>query len=171
MGVLVTFWEKLSRSVSKDSFDESLIFSGLDARTEGSRSPSSAEGPVLFEDPIVDYDMVRGARDFPGTAKEAQDMAESFERAKPEQPEMGQEAVDAEAPDPSPDSETSGPDIEGSSGFGDLSLDIFASDEMDDDDNVDMPDDLADVNIEALLLECQSVGERLFGSVRKRSKE
>ena len=169
MGVLVTIWETLSRTVANDRSDE-IVSSGLDLRTDGARPRSGAEGPVLFEDPIVDYDRVRGARDFPGTAKEAQDMAESFERAKPEQPEGEQEALDAEAPDPTPDSETSGLDNEGSSGFGDLSLDIFASDEVEDGDNVDMPDDLAEVNIEALLLQCLSVGERLFGSARNESE-
>ena len=171
MGVLVTFWEKLSRSVSKDSFDESPIFSGLDLRVDGVRSQSSADGPVLFDDSNGDYEKAGEARNFPEIAEEAHDVTESDERVKPVEPGGEPESSGAEAPDPSPDSETSGPDIEGSSGFGDLSLDIFASDEMDDDDNVDMPDDLAEVNIEALLLECQSVGERLFGSVRKRSKE
>ena len=169
MGVLVTVWEKLSRAVSNDRSDERLFSSGLDLGTDGARSRSGAEGPVLFEDSIVDYDRAREARDFPRIAEEAHDMAESDERGKPIDPEGEQEARDTEAPDSPPEFETSGLDLEGSSGFGDLSLDIFASDEVDDDD-VDMPDDLAEIDVNALLVESISVGERLFGSVRNEAE-
>lgn len=167
MGLLVTIWEKLSRAVSNDSSDERLIFSGLDLQTGESRSRAGAGGPVLFEDSMVDDDRVRGVRDFPEIAEEAHDMAESDKRGKPIDPEGEREVLGTEAPDSPP--ETSGLDLKGSSGFGELSLDIFASDELDDDD-VDMPDDLAEVDIEALLMECQSVGERLLGSARDESE-
>ena len=170
MGVLVTFWEKLSRSVSKDSFDESLIFSGLDLRADGVRSRPSAEGPVLFDDSSGDYEKTREALNFPEIAEEDDGMAKSDERGKPMEPEGERETSGTEAPDSEPESETNGLDLKGSSGFGELSLDIFDSDELDDeDDDTDMPDDLADVNIEALLAECLSVGEQLFGSGRSES--
>ena len=167
MGVLVTIWEKLSRSVSKDSFDESSMFSGLDLRADGVRSRSSAEGPVLFDDSSGDYEKAGEALNFPEIAEEALDMAKSDERGEPTELGGEREASGAESPDSPPESETGGLDLKGSSGFGELSLDIFDSDDVDDeDDDADMPDDLADVNIEALLAECRSVGEQLFGSGR-----
>ena len=169
MGVLVTIWETLSRAVANDRSDE-IVSSGLDLQADGARSQSSAEGPILFEDSIVDYDGVRGARDFPAVAEEAHDMPESVERANPIEPEGENEALDAEAPDLSPEFDTSGLDHEGSSGFGELSLDIFASDEVDDRDDADLPYGLAEVDVNALLVESQSVRERLIGSPRSESE-
>ena len=169
MSVLVTIWETLSRAGSTDRSDDGLFSSGLDLRTDVARSRSSAERPVLFDELSGDYDKAQGARNFPEIAEEAHDMAKSDERGKPKEPEGEKQAFDTEAPDPPPELETSGLDREGSSGFGELSLDIFATDEMDDDNDVDMPDDLAEVDIETLLMECRSVGEQLLGSGRSES--
>ena len=171
MGVLVRIWEKLSGSVSKDSFDESLIFSGLDLRVDGVRSRPSAEGPVLFDDSVGDSEKTREALNFPEITEEVQGMARSDERGKPMEPEGKGQDSGTEALDSEPESETNGLDLKGSSGFGELSLDIFDSDELDDDEDTDMPDDLADVDIKALLAECISVGEQLFGSGRSKSEK
>ena len=168
--MLVTIWETLSRAGSNDRSDDGPFSSGPDPRTDGARSRSSAEGPVLLDDSSEDYDKAREARNFTEIAEEAHDMAKSDERGNPTEPEGEPEASGAEAPDSPPELEAGGVDLEGSSGFGELSLDIFASDEVDDDDDVDMPDDLADVDIEALLAECVSVGEKLFRSVRNESE-
>ena len=172
MGVLVRIWEKLSGSVSKDSFDESLISSGLDLRVDGVRSRPSAEGPVLFDDSVGDSEKTREALNFPEITEEVQGMARSDERGKPMEPEGKGQDSGTEALDSEPESETNGLDLKGSSGFGELSLDIFDSDGLDDeDDHADMPDDLADVNIEALLAECRSVGEQLLGSGQSESEK
>ena len=88
-------------------------------------------------------------------------MAESDERPEPTEPEGEQEAVDDMALDPPLELEADGVAPEGSSGFGELSLNIFAADEVVDDDDVEMPDDLAEVDILRSIIHDHSKRKRL----------
>ena len=88
-------------------------------------------------------------------------MAEPEEQTNEGLSEAITEIVRGEDQDPADESEEGAPDTS-SEGYGDLSLDIFESDEIPDEEAVGLPEGLIDVDAEALLDECRRIALRLF---------
>ncbi len=77
------------------------------------------------------------------------------------EPEPGSpEADEANEPDQGDEEETEEGDI-AIGDVGDLSLDIFDSDELSDDEKVDLPEWLEDIDTAKLVKDCEAVFERL----------
>ncbi len=96
-----------------------------------------------------------------GAGKEIGDMAEPEEQTTARLPEAIAQIVRGEDQDPAEESEVGARSV-GSGGYGDLSLDIFESDDIPDEETVGLPEGLIDVDAEAVLDDCRRIAERLI---------
>ena len=151
--------------------DEEALFSGFSS-TEGDRfgAPSGREsfdGAKLEDDPGLEPPPAGAEQDVGrsmglGDGKEVGDMADPEEQTNEGLPEAIAEIVRGEDQD-SVEESAVGARVVGSEGYGDLSLDIFDSDDILDEEAVGLPEGLIDVDAEALLDECRRIAERLIG--------
>lgn len=168
METIDTLKEAISRLFVREQIDnEKALFSGFPS-TEGDRFEAREssvdagleDGPGLQLPPASEQqDMARSAG--LGAGKEIGDMAEPEEKTNEGLSEAITEIVRGEDQDPADESEEGAPGTS-SEGYGDLSLDIFESDEIPDEEAVGLPEGLIDVDAEALLDECRRIALRLF---------
>ena len=150
--------------------NEEVLFSGFPS-TEGDRFGASS-GRESFDDAELKVDP--GLELLPaseqqgvarsaglGVGKEIGDMAEPEEQTNEGLPEAIAEIVRGEDQDPAEESEEGARGV-GSEGYGDLSLDIFESDDIPDEEAVDLPEGLIDLDAETLLDDCRRIAERLI---------
>ena len=170
MEAIDTVRDALSRLFGRRQIDdEEALFSGFSSiagdRFEARESFGDAE---LEDDPGIELPPASGQQDVGrspglGAGKEIEDMAEPDEQTNGGLPEAIADIVRGEDQDPAEESEAGARSL-GSEGYGDLSLDIFESDDIpDDEEAVTLLEGLIDVDAEALLDECRRIAERLIG--------
>ena len=171
MEAINTVKDALSRLFGRGQIDnEEALFSGFSS-VEGDRfgAPPGRESfgdGKIEDDPGLELPPASGQQDMErsaglGAGKEIGDMAEPEEQTNEGLPEAITEIVRGEDQDPAEESEVDARGV-GSEGYGDLSLDIFASDDIPDEEAVGLPEGLIDVDAEALLDECRRIAERLI---------
>ena len=184
METIDTVKDAISRLFGRRQVDnEEALFSGISS-AEGDRfgAPSAREssGDAELEgDPGLELPRASGQKEAGRSAglnagEEIEDMAEPDEQTNEGLSEViadivrGEDQEPAEDQDRAGESEAGAPGV-GSEGYGDLSLDIFESDDIPYEETVSLPEGLIDVDAEALLDECRRVAERLIELPRGRS--
>ena len=171
MEAIDTLKGALSRLFGRRQIDDKEPLFSEFSSIEGDRfgAPSGRESfgdGKVEDDPGLELPPARGQQDMGrsvglGAGKEVGDMAEPEEQTNEALPESNAEIVRGEDQGPAEESEVGARGV-GSEGYGDLSLDIFASDDIPDEEAVDLPEGLIDVDAEALLDECRRIAERLI---------
>ena len=162
-----TVKDAISRLFGRRQIDgDEALFSGFSSiagdRFEARESFGDAE---LEDDPGIELPQASGQQEVGrsvglGAGKEIGDMAEPEKQTNEELPEAIAEIVRVEDQDQPDESEVGASGV-GSEGYGDLSLDIFAPDDIPDEEAVDLPEGLIDVDAGALLDDCRHIAERL----------
>ena len=163
--------DAISRLFGRQQIDnEEALFSEFSS-VEGDRFGAPSERGSLGDaepedDPGIELPPARGQQEVArgaglGAGKEIGDMAEPEEQTNEGVPEAIAEVLRGEDQDPADESEE-GARSTGSEGYGDLSLDIFAADDIPDEEEVGLPEGLIDVDAGALLDECRRIAERLI---------
>ena len=160
--------DAISRLFGRRQIDEDeALFSGFSSiagdRFEARESFGDAE---LEDDPGIELPQASGQQEVGrsvglGAGKETGDMAEPEKQTNEGLPEAIAEIVRVEDQD-QPDESEAGASSVGSEGYGDLSLDIFESDDIPDEEAVGLPKGLIDLDAEALLDDCRRIAERLI---------
>ena len=168
MEAIDTLKDSISRLFGRRQIDnEEALFSGFPS-VEGDRfeARESFGDAKLEDDSSLELPPASGQQDVGrsvdfGAGKEIGDMADPKEQTDEGLPDAIAEIVRGENQDPAEESEMGARGV-GSQGYGDLSLDIFESDDIPDEEAVDLPEGLIDVDAEALLDDCRRIAERLI---------
>lgn len=178
--MLATFKNTIARILGFGQGDEGeLIFAGLEDGRPGVEPPSrqeAAEKLLGYRQESNGGNMMGNVEGEdvgvqpPSGGEPAGGMGESQEAR--EQPASDKSALLSD--EGAEDDAEGGLDLgseapEGSAGFGDLSLDIFESEKLVDEDEQDLPEGLVDIEVQNLLEECGDIAGRLAALPRHRA--